>query len=213
MQPALRVFLSIHLSSPFFCGSNRHHRILNRYRAGCTRPTILAAMRLSILSICGRPSAHRCVRPMNKRALILFSVVELLLIAVQTLIVWAWMRTEVIQQFMGEFESFYPTVPKWSLMVFGTKSYCWIFPLMCALLYLLVMIYWRRFFILLVVNLISMLVVVGMIYAMYPVGQMPSMGIHASLPNLTVGRESPMMDSVLFTVVAAIPSHQRYTVQ
>lgn len=146
---------------------------------------------------------------MNKRALILFSAVELLLIAVQTLIVWAWMRTEVIQQFMGVFESFYPSVPKWSLMAFGTKSYCWIFPLMCALLYLLIMICWRRFFILLVVNLISMLVVVGMIYAMYPVGQMPSMGMHASRPNLTVDRESPMMDSVLFTVVAAIPSHRR----
>jgi hypothetical protein len=89
--------------------------------------------------------------------------------AAQALIAWAWMRSNMIQEFLSFFHGFYGYVPTWSSIAFGTQQYCWVFPTMSGLIMLATTIWRRTPSALAVAAAVAFVTTCGFIYAMYPV--------------------------------------------
>ena len=96
---------------------------------------------------------------------LVFAVLGLL---IQAFISWLWARTDAVNAFTSVFKGFHGYIPLWSRLAFSTAPYTWIALIICASLLAYGLVWHKSPKFITIVSVITWLIVVGLIYAMYP---------------------------------------------
>ena len=105
---------------------------------------------------------------MKTIATIVLASVGFMATAAQAFFAWAWTQADVKKQFVSVFEGVYGEVPHWTAFMFGLGQLVWLLPAISAVL--LFLGFRRRARpSLSIASALAVAVLVGMIYAMYPI--------------------------------------------